>query len=61
MVRLSVLVITLIGVLQASPKAIAQSEENVSEFYKGKRLTFITGYTAGGLFDLITRLVARTW
>ena len=59
MVRLSVLVITLIGVLQASPKAIAQSEENVSEFYKGKRLTFITGYTAGGSFDLITRLVAR--
>jgi tripartite-type tricarboxylate transporter receptor subunit TctC len=59
MAQLSLLVIALIWVLQASPKAFAQQEENVSEFYRNKRLTFITGYTAGGSFDLITRLVAR--
>ena len=59
MFKLSVLVIALIWGLQASPKAFAQPQENVSEFYRSKRLTFITGYTAGGSFDLITRLVAR--
>ena len=59
MFKLSVLVMALIWGLQASPKAFAQPQENVSEFYRSKRLTFITGYTAGGSFDLITRLVAR--
>jgi tripartite-type tricarboxylate transporter receptor subunit TctC len=52
-------VILLIWGLQASPKAFAQPHESVAEFYRNKRLTFITGYTAGGSFDLITRLVAR--
>ena len=59
MLKLGVLVIALSWALQASPKAFAQPQDNVAEFYKTKRLTFITGYTAGGSFDLITRLVAR--
>ena len=61
MVKLSVYIIALVWGLQASPKAFAQQEEeeNVAEFYRNKRLTFITGYTAGGSFDLITRLTAR--
>jgi len=29
------------------------------EFYKGKIITFIVGYSAGGAFDTYTRLIAR--
>ena len=59
MLKLGVLLVALIGGLQATPKVFAQPQDNVSEFYRSKRLTFITGYTAGGSFDLITRLTAR--
>jgi tripartite-type tricarboxylate transporter receptor subunit TctC len=59
MAKISALVFALIWGLQASPESFAQPEENLAEFYKSKRLTFITGYTAAGSFDLITRLVAR--
>lgn len=39
--------------------ASAQSGQSVEEFYRGKQLRFITGYSAGGLFDSATRIFAR--
>jgi tripartite-type tricarboxylate transporter receptor subunit TctC len=39
--------------------APAQSGQSVAEFYRGKQLRFITGYSAGGLFDSATRIFAR--
>lgn len=36
----------------------AASGDSVAEFYSGKVLHFIVGYTAGGGYDLYTRLVA---
>ena len=29
------------------------------DFYKGKTIKFVVGYSPGGLFDSLTRLVAR--
>jgi tripartite-type tricarboxylate transporter receptor subunit TctC len=40
-------------------KASAQSVQSVEEFYRGKQIRFITGYSAGGLFDSATRIFAR--
>ena len=40
-------------VLLAIPRAPAD------EFYKGKTLTFVVGFSAGGGFDTYTRLIAR--
>jgi tripartite-type tricarboxylate transporter receptor subunit TctC len=37
----------------------AQSEKSVEDFYRGKQVRFITGYSAGGLFDAATRIFAR--
>jgi tripartite-type tricarboxylate transporter receptor subunit TctC len=45
--------------LQPALNAFAQSEKSVAEFYRNNRLIFITGYSAGGSFDLITRLIVR--
>src|SRR5687767_12765799 len=39
--------------------ASAQSGQSVEDFYRGKQLRFITGYSAGGLFDSATRIFAR--
>lgn len=59
MIKLILFFVAAMFVVQPSPRTFAQSEQSVAEFYKNKRLTFITGYTAGGSFDLITRLVVR--
>ena len=40
-------------VLVAMPRASAD------EFYKGKTITFVVGFSAGGGFDTYTRLIAR--
>jgi tripartite-type tricarboxylate transporter receptor subunit TctC len=40
-------------VLAATPRAIAD------EFYKGKTVSFVVGFAAGGGFDTYTRLIAR--
>src|SRR5262245_12070693 len=32
---------------------------HAEEFYKGKTIKFVVGYSPGGLFDSLTRLVAR--
>lgn len=37
----------------------AQSDKAVRDFYQGKQLRFITGYSAGGSFDNVTRIFAR--
>src|SRR5688572_7967004 len=37
----------------------AQSGQSIEDFYRGKQLRFITGYSAGGLFDSATRIFAR--
>lgn len=34
-------------------------QANASEFYKGKTITFVVGFSAGGGFDTYTRLIAR--
>ena len=59
MAKLIIVLLTAIFLMHPTLDAFAQSEQNVSEFYRNKRLVFITGYTAGGSFDLITRLVVR--
>lgn len=42
-----------------APSVIAQSDQSVADFYRGKQVRFITAYSAGGLFDTATRLFAR--
>lgn len=36
--------------------ASAQSGQSVEDFYRGKQVRFVTGYSAGGLFDSATRI-----
>jgi tripartite-type tricarboxylate transporter receptor subunit TctC len=38
---------------------IAAPRAQADEFYKGKTLTFVVGFSAGGGFDTYTRLIAR--
>ena len=55
------LVLTFVAValtLVSISDAAAQSSK-VADFYRGKQLRFISGYTAGGLFDTATRIMAR--
>jgi tripartite-type tricarboxylate transporter receptor subunit TctC len=37
----------------------AQSQQAVADFYRGKQLEMIIGYSPGGTYDLYARLVAR--
>src|SRR5690242_9093861 len=37
----------------------AASQDAVADFYKGKQLDMIIGYSPGGTYDLYARLVAR--
>jgi tripartite-type tricarboxylate transporter receptor subunit TctC len=48
--------LAVIGLAGAGSSAQAQS---VEEFYKGKTITFIIGYSPGGGYDAYARLVAR--
>lgn len=52
-------VIALVTFLLSVGSAIAQSDQAVADFYRGKQVRFITAYSAGGLFDNTTRLFAR--
>jgi tripartite-type tricarboxylate transporter receptor subunit TctC len=38
---------------------VAVSQAPADEFYKGKTVTFVVGFSAGGGFDTYTRLIAR--
>ena len=53
------MIVGLAVVFALVAKAPAQSDKAVRDFYQGKQLRFITGYSAGGLFDSATRIFAR--
>ncbi|HEX6174900.1 MAG TPA: hypothetical protein VF089_12855, partial [Candidatus Binatia bacterium] len=38
---------------------LAEQPAGAQEFYKDKTIRFIVGYSAGGSFDLYTRVIAR--
>jgi tripartite-type tricarboxylate transporter receptor subunit TctC len=44
--------------LAAAPTA-ARSQQSVEDFYRGKKIDLIIGYSSGGTYDLYARLVAR--
>ncbi|MGE3248583.1 MAG: hypothetical protein AB7J19_19855, partial [Beijerinckiaceae bacterium] len=48
--------IMMLGLAAASAPA---SADPVADFYKGKKLTIVVGYGAGGGYDTSTRLLAR--
>jgi tripartite-type tricarboxylate transporter receptor subunit TctC len=55
------LVLTVIALslaIVSRGEAAAQSGK-AADFYRGKQLRFISGYSAGGLFDTATRIMAR--
>jgi len=39
--------------------ALSAQTDPVADFYRGRQVRFITGYSAGGLFDLSTRIFSR--
>ena len=45
--------------LLASLPTAAMSQQSVEDFYRGKKLDMIIGYSSGGTYDLYARLVAR--
>jgi tripartite-type tricarboxylate transporter receptor subunit TctC len=47
------------AVFMVTGAASAQQDKSVADFYRGKQLRFISGYSAGGLFDTATRIMAR--
>src|ERR671918_690521 len=50
-------VITLLGVILTYAAESAHGQ--TTDFYKDKTIRFIVGYSAGGSFDLYTRVIAR--
>src|SRR5918996_689526 len=46
----------VVALLAATGPAHAQS---VEEFYRGKKIDLVIGYSSGGTYDLYARLVAR--
>jgi tripartite-type tricarboxylate transporter receptor subunit TctC len=56
---LAIMIVVLAMALATAGNASAQSGDSVAEFYRGKQLRFITGYSAGGIFDTATRMFAR--
>jgi tripartite-type tricarboxylate transporter receptor subunit TctC len=52
-------IVVLAMTLSTAGNASAQSGDSVAEFYRGKQVRFITGYSAGGIFDTATRMFAR--
>jgi tripartite-type tricarboxylate transporter receptor subunit TctC len=54
------LVTTLAGVAAAGVALISPAQaQSVEEFYRGKTISFVIGYSAGGGYDAYARLVAR--
>src|SRR5690349_24095564 len=49
----------LIFILAAAWPGAALSQQSVEDFYRGKKIDMIIGYSSGGTYDLYARLVAR--
>ena len=49
----------LIAIVLAGWPCAALSQQSVEDFYRGKKLDMIIGYSSGGTYDLYARLVAR--
>src|SRR5664279_1546949 len=49
----------LISIVLAAGPGAAWSQQPVEDFYRGKKLDMIIGYSPGGTYDLYARLVAR--
>jgi tripartite-type tricarboxylate transporter receptor subunit TctC len=56
---LAFIIVVLAMAVAPVGNASAQSGQSVEDFYRGKQVRFITGYSAGGLFDSATRIFAR--
>jgi tripartite-type tricarboxylate transporter receptor subunit TctC len=50
--------VTLLALLAGWP-GVALSQQSVEDFYRGKKIDMIIGYSPGGTYDLYARLVAR--
>jgi tripartite-type tricarboxylate transporter receptor subunit TctC len=51
--------VRLVAVLLALWPGAALSQQSVEDFYRGKKIDLIIGYSSGGTYDLYARLVAR--
>jgi tripartite-type tricarboxylate transporter receptor subunit TctC len=51
--------IAALAVLLAAWPGAAMSQPSAEEFYRGKKIDLIIGYSPGGTYDLYARLVAR--
>ena len=51
--------ILLLSILAAGWPGAALSQQSVEDFYRGKKIDMIIGYSPGGTYDLYARLVAR--
>jgi tripartite-type tricarboxylate transporter receptor subunit TctC len=49
----------LISILSVAWPGAALSQQSVEDFYRGKKIDLIIGYSSGGTYDLYARLVAR--
>src|SRR6202051_1490783 len=58
-VALGGLATTLAVLLSGAAIHPARSQQAVEEFYRGKQLDMVIGYSPGGTYDLYARLVAR--
>ena len=50
--------LAIVALLAVWPSA-AMSQQSVEDFYRGKKIDMIIGYSSGGTYDLYARLVAR--
>ena len=50
--------IAILALLTAWP-SLASGQQTVEDFYRGKKIDLIIGYSSGGTYDLYARLVAR--
>lgn len=53
-----IVVIPMVGLFQGLAAA-ALAQQSAEDFYRGKRIDMIVGYSPGGTYDLYARLVAR--
>ena len=49
----------LLSIVLAGWPGAASAQQSVEEFYRGKKIDLVIGYSSGGTYDLYARLVAR--